>query len=141
MQSIGKIKIKVKNGKYKVMYDDNMRVDYFNEYLEKREALIPSVKVKNLLFKNRKLSLQVEKFLTLEKGAKAKGAVTIHIIITNERGKKLFDQSRTVTSDKKLFDISIQFNWLKKGKYDILVDVKDLLTEKSDTSIIQAASV
>jgi hypothetical protein len=85
--------------------------------------------------------LQVENFLTLEKGAKAKGAVTIHIIITNEQGKKLFDQSKTVTSDKKLFAISIQFNWLKKGKYDIMVDVKDLLTEKSDTSIIKAARV
>jgi hypothetical protein len=140
-QGMGKIKIKVKNGKYKVMYDDNIRADYINEYLEKREALIPSVKVTNLLFKNRKLSLQVENFLTLKKGAKAKGAVTIQIIITNERGKKLFDQSRTVTSDKKLFDISIQFNWLKKGKYDILINVKDLLTEKSDTSIIQAARV
>jgi hypothetical protein len=48
-ESIGKIKIKVKNRKYDVIYDDTMRVDYINEYLEKREALIPWVKVKDLL--------------------------------------------------------------------------------------------
>ncbi|MCI0470394.1 MAG: hypothetical protein L0Y73_01920, partial [Candidatus Aminicenantes bacterium] len=139
-QKPGKIKIKTGNKKYDVRYDDNFRADYLKEYIEKQPPRdqTPDVKVKNLDFKNKNLSLAVADFLVKETGKGTLGSIGINICITDGSGAKVFDQGKTLVSQKNMVTISIPFKDMKPGKYNIVVDVKDLLTGKCGREFTQA---
>lgn len=138
-QKPGRIKIKTSNKKYDVLYDDNFRADYLKEYIEKRKVReqTPDVKVKNLDFKNKNLSLAIVDFLVKETDKGPLGSIGINICIKDSSGAKVFDQGKTLLSKKDIITISIPFKDLKPGKYDMVVDVKDLLTGKNDQAFIQ----
>ncbi len=55
-KKIGRIKVRARDRKYKVLYDDNIRADYIAAYLKKKEAENPAVKVTELAFRDRTLS-------------------------------------------------------------------------------------
>jgi hypothetical protein len=138
-QKPGKIKIKTGNKKYEVLYDDNFRADYLKEYIEKQKSRdqTPDIKVKNLDFKNKNLSLSIAGFLVKETEKGSLSSIGINISIKDSSGVKVFDQGKTLLSQKDIITISIPFKDLKTGRYDIVVEVKDLLTGKNDQAFIQ----
>jgi hypothetical protein len=134
---VGKIKIKVKNKNYRVVYDDNMRADYINDHLEKLTSQTPNIQFRDLVFKKKKLSLIITDFL-MKEGAKGRsGRVNLRIRIKNTNKKILYDKNKILQTQKDIITISIPFNWLEKGKYDVVADVKDLLTGKTEVRFIQ----
>ena len=141
----GKLKIKVNKKKHKVIYDDNMRADYLQNYIAKREADAPaavaaggpSVRITKLEFKNNKLIIAADGFRTRRTSKGGSGKMGIRIQVKNIQGLPIFDQSKALALKKDDVSITIPFN-LKRGRYDIIVDVKDLTTGKSDTKVIKA---
>jgi hypothetical protein len=140
----GKIKITVNKRKHKVIYDDNMRADYLKGYLAKKESQAPvstaggpAIRIKNLEFKDKKLSISVDGFYLQKTSGGPAGKMGIRIRVKNIQGASLFDQQKALALNKDDISITIPFNNLKKGKYDIIVDVKDLLSGKTDTKLIQ----
>jgi hypothetical protein len=136
-KKIGKIKVTVKNKKYTVLYDNNIRADYINEYLQKKEAETPSVKIKGLAFKDKKLSLSIEDFSQTKIKGETLGMLVVRIRIKNAQGQSVFDQSKNLQASKKPLSLSLAFNSLSAGKYDIIVDILDQVSSKSCTEIIQ----
>jgi VWFA-related protein len=133
----GQIKIVVDNKKYKVFYDTNMRADYIKEYVDKKRALSPSIKLNSISFKEKKLAIAISNFLMRKTGAGKKGKISVHVRIKDENNKTVFEKSRFLVPDKKITNITIDFDWIKKGEYNIIVDVSDILTGKTAMEFLQ----
>jgi hypothetical protein len=136
----GKLKIKVNNKKYKVLYDDNFRVDYINEYLQKLEEKIktPDIKIENFSFDRKILAFTVKDYLLKENRETGnngkmtkKGLIKVRIRVKNENNPSLFDQEKKLTAQKDEMEISLgAFQSLKKGEYDFFIDAVDIFTGK-----------
>ena len=131
-EKVGKIKVKVSGRKLKAVYDDNIRADYIKDYISKRGKApqTPTVKINELTFKKKELSVKIAGF-ALGKTAKGSlGRVGVQITIKDKKGVKIFDKGKILSAKQDSISISIPFPGLKKGKYEIIVDVKDFLTGK-----------
>ena len=138
-EKLGKIKIKTNNKKYKVVYDDNMREDYIKTHfseIEKKNK-IPAIHLKALNLEEKKLSVSIVDFLLKKTEKGTVGKIGIHVCIKDSEGKKVFDKGKTLTTNKNIVRISIPFKSLKKGTYDIIVDIKDFLTGKTEQKFIR----
>ena len=133
----GKIKVQVANGKYDVLYDDNMRADYIADHLQQIEKANPTVKFAELSFAARKLSLKLANFKMQNAGGKTSGKLSIRIQIKSPAGEMVFDRNRSFETSKDPVSLSLDFNFLNAGKYDVIVDVQDLLSGKSCTDFLQ----
>ena len=137
----GKLKIKVDNKRYDVLYDDNFRADYINDYLRKLEEKIktPDIKFKDFSFKKKVLAFTVGDYMMgiLEKESKPVGRMHVRIRLVDKGGKSCFNQAKVLTAYKTEMKISLEpFKTMPKGEYTLLIDAKDLLTGK-DTNITQ----
>lgn len=132
----GRLKIKVKNRKCKVLYDDNFRSDYINDYFNQLDTKvkIPGIKIINFSFNNRKISFTVNDFLMRDSDDNTEGKTRIHIRITDDTNQTVFDQERLLTAWDKEINISLypfhKDKEIKKGEYHFLINAQDLLTGK-----------
>jgi len=132
----GKIKIKLRNKKYKLFYDDNIRADYLKEYLEKRRVKTPLIQIGNLKFTKRTLSMAISDFSMEMTGTESKGKILIGIVLKNKKGELVFGKNKIIEASENKVSLSLLFNWLKSGEYTILVNVKDLISEKTAIDIL-----
>jgi hypothetical protein len=131
----GKLKIKVKNRKCDVLYDDNFRADYISEYLEKLEEKLktPDIRVIDFSFKNKVLAFTVKDFLMrkIEGQSAAVGRIKVHIRLVDENNNSLFDQAKVFDAKKDEMKISLPaFQKIGKGNYNFLIDAQDMFTGK-----------
>jgi hypothetical protein len=131
----GRLKIKVKNKKYKVLYDDNFRADYINDYLQKLEKQIqtPDIKIGDFSFKGKVLAFTVRDFLMRETVGESQpvGKIRVRIRLIDKDNNSLFDQQRILTARETEFKISLgAFGKIKRGEYNFLIGAVDLLTGK-----------
>jgi hypothetical protein len=129
----GKLKIKVKDKKYKVFYDNNFRADYINEYLQKLEEKLktPEIKIEEFSFDRKILAFTVKDYLLKEKDENTLGQMKVRIQLKSKDGHSLFDQEKLLTARKTELKVSLGvFKTIKKGEYDFLIDAKDLFTGK-----------
>jgi hypothetical protein len=136
MQKPGKIRVKVNDNRYAVFYDEAMMVDYINDYLGKKVKTTPSIRVGDIQFKEKKLTVVISDFL-MQGGPEGKaGRIDTRVWVTDNKNRVLFDQTRNITANRCTFRITLDFDWLRAGIYNIAVEVADLLTGKSATKII-----
>jgi len=136
-RQVGKIKVAVKEKKYKVLYDDNIRADYINAYLQKKEAENPAVKVSDIVFEAKKLSFTIRDFSRATVEGEAAGRLAVRVRVKNDREQTFFDQSKPLQTSKKTVSLSLSFAFLAGGKYDIIIDVLDQVSGKTCTGVIQ----
>jgi VWFA-related protein len=136
-KKIGKIKVQIANGKYDVFYDNNMRADYINDHLNRIEMANPAIKFQELSFAAKKLSLALTNFKMQNAGGKTSGKLSIRIQIKSPSGEMVFNRSRSFETVKDPVSLSLDFNFLNAGKYDVIVDVQDLLSGKACTDFLQ----
>jgi len=140
---VGKIKIKVADKKYKVVYDDNIRADYIKTYLANQKTVQPqpadsAIQITDLKFADKKLSISVGGFFMRQISPKDQsGKMDVRIRVNNIIGANIFDQRKILDIKKPDITITLPFEDLEKGEYNIVVFVKDLLTNKIDTKLIQ----
>jgi hypothetical protein len=134
---IGKIKVEVRGEKYDVLYDNNIRADYISEYLRRKEAETPAVKISGLSFAGKRLSFAVSDYSLARLKDGAAGMLSVRIRIKNGAGESVFDQNRNLKADKKSLSLSLEFKTLSAGRYDIIVDVLDQVSGKTATEFIQ----
>jgi VWFA-related protein len=134
---IGTINVKTSNKKYNVLYDDNLRADYINEYLKNKEAANPTVKIKGISFIDRTLAFSLQDYeLTKIKFWKA-GMLNVRIRVSNSANQVFFDQTKVLKAGNSTFNLSLKFDFLAAGKYDIVVDVLDQVSGKTCSEIVQ----
>jgi len=136
-KKIGKIQVRVKGNQYDVLYDNNIRADYISEYLKIKEAENPAVKITELSFQEGELSFAIGDFSLAQTKGKTAGMLAVRIRVKNADGQSFFDQNKNLQTDKKRISLTLDFNFLAAGKYDIIVDVLDQVSGKTCTEIIQ----
>jgi hypothetical protein len=138
----GKIRVELtgKNSGYKVVYDKNMRASYIKDFLAKKEAGNPDIKIKEMAFKDKKLQLLINGFLLKKEKKKreASGQVVVHVRVEDKAGKTLFDKNKKLNPANTTTSIEIDFTWMTNGKYYILTDVLDEFTGNTDLEFVQA---
>ena len=136
-RKVGKIKIVTKNPDYSVAYDNNMRDKYIQRYFRKKEMAVPTVKIESADLKGKNLVVKIlDYFFRMENGRHL-GKLKIHIQVVKNSGRVYFNQTKTIVADKKKFKITLNLKNLDPGEYSIVVDVFDLLTDKSDMKYFQ----
>ncbi len=135
---IGKIRVKTGNTKHRVLYDDQMRADYIKDYLKKKKIEIPDIRILNTGFKNKILSIGVKDFfMPKQKDSTSKGKIFVEIEILDSENKVIYDKKKTIVAEKDQISISVDFPWLEKGKYNLIVQVTDIQTGKSSSDFLQ----
>jgi hypothetical protein len=137
-ESHGKITIKVNDARYRLLYDDNSRSDYIAQYLQNKKLVDPTIKVHDLVFENGKLHFAISDFRMNEKNKKITGQLKVAIRISDSGSNVVYDQSRLINANEKNVFINIGFDWLKPGKYVFMIEVRDLLSEKTAMDVLQA---
>jgi hypothetical protein len=133
-----RVRIKLANAKYRLFYDDNVRADYIGEYLRKRKAQDPTLRLNHLQLTATQLQLEIIDFKMTETAKGLRGNLKLNIRIRNEQNQQLYDQNRTFLAKEGRVSVAIDFSWLKPGKYMFLVDACDLLSEKTAMDVLQA---
>ncbi len=136
-KKIGKIKVTVRDKKCDVLYDNNIRADYINDYLKKKAAENPSVKITELSFKTKKLSFVISDFSQAKIKGETAAMLVVRIRIKNAQEQIFFDQSKSLPTAKKDMSLALDFGFLSGGQYDIIVDVLDQVSGKTATEVIQ----
>ena len=135
---IGKIRVEVDNKKYKVLYDNQMRADYIKEYLKKKKLEIPDIRILNTEFKNKILSIDVKDFLiTKQEELPPYGKIFVEIEILDSENKILYDKKKTIAAKTDKVSISIDFPWMQKGRYNLIIQVTDIQTGKTSSDFLQ----
>ncbi len=126
----GKLNVKVSNREYKVLYDDNVRAGYLKKYLKKRARKHKIVEIEKISFEKKKLSIKLKNYKINKNGKEKTGKVNMMITVKNGN-KVIFSENKIVLPLKKEINVDIGFDWIKKGQYDLLIDIKDLLTDRA----------
>jgi hypothetical protein len=133
-EKAGKLKIKVKNKKYKVLYDNNFRADYIDEYIEKLEEKIkvPEIKIENFSFQGKVLVFTVKDYLMKETSSNPVGRMKVRIRLTNsDEALMLYDQEKICIAKNNEMKVSLGvFKRIASGEYHFFIDATDLLTGK-----------
>jgi len=137
-EKVGKIRVKVDNKKFKILYDDQMRVDYIKEYLRKKKMEFPDIQILNTNFRNKVLSIDVKDFLMSKQNKHIqKGKIYFEIEILDSSNKTLYDQKKTIIAEKDHISIAVNFPWMRKGRYNLIVQVTDIQTGKTSSDFLQ----
>jgi hypothetical protein len=72
-----------------------------------------------------------------ELNKKTTGHIKVKIKIQNPENRICYDKAKTIATQKDSFSISIKFPWIKKGRYDIILQVTDMLSGKSTSDFLQ----
>jgi hypothetical protein len=135
-EKAGKIKVRVNNKKFDVLFDDNIRADYIADYIKRRESEAPEVRLEDVKFENRILYFTIRDIVLREIQGKKSGLLNVQVRIKDEENRAIFEQSKNLTPDNTEIHIRISADWLKRGKYNLIIDVEDLYSQKSDFKYI-----
>ncbi len=122
----------------KLFYDDNIRADYIGAYLKRKREQDPQVDLDGMAFAGRKLTLKIANFKIAASGKERAGSLRVAIRIRDEQNRPLYDQGRSFSARESRVDLTVDFPFLKAGRYMFLVEVHDLLTGKTAMDILQA---
>jgi VWFA-related protein len=136
-KKIGKIKVVLAQKGYEVLYDDNRRADYIVDYFKKKELEDPSIMLKNMSFREKKLFFELTQFRMQSISGKSCGHLSVHVQVVSPLRQSVFDQSRRLEAQNDPVSLSLGYNFLLPGKYDVIVEVQDLLSGKSYTDFLQ----
>lgn len=133
-----RVRITLANPRYQLFYDDNIRADYIGEYLKKKKAQDPTLQLNRLQLVENKLQLEIVDFKMAETAKGLRGNLNVAVRIRDEQNQQLYDQNRTFLAKEGHVSVAIDFSWLKAGKYMFLVEVRDLLSEKTAMDVLAA---
>jgi hypothetical protein len=138
----GELNVEVKDKNYKLYFAGTFGAGDFNQYLNSgKDPHSPEARVKDVTFKNKRLSITTAGFQVQKTGKENSGKIAVRIYIKDNRENKiLFYQGKTMAPQKDTVHISLNFQWLEKGSYEIGVLVNDVLTGKSAVKSIAAAA-
>ena len=135
---VGKIRVRVENPNYKILYDDLMRADYIKDYLKKKKLKFPDIRILNTDFRNKVLTIEIKDFLMFGQNSYSrKGNIFFEIEIQDANNNILYEKKKNLIAMKDRVAISVEFSWMKKGRYNLIIQVTDIQTGKSSSDFLQ----
>ena len=65
------------------------------------------------------------------------GQISIRIRINNLQDISIFDKEKILSASKPEVNLNMGFNWIRKGRYEFVIDAKDMISGKIATDFIQ----
>lgn len=127
----GRIKIKVSDDRCRLLYDDNLRSDYIDKYVQEKKLTDPTIQLHDLSFDQKQLNFAISDFWMTEKDKKMAGQLKIVVRIRDSDNILIYDQSRLINAREKKVSLHIGFDWLKPGRLFILVEIHDLFSGRT----------
>lgn len=127
-EALGKIKIKTKNRKYKLIYDDNMRKDYIGEYFKKMELNTPKIKINSLKFKAGYLSFKLNGCLPAKRNSGKTKKIEVSISVLDNNGKIIRKLNRNLSLHKEEVKFSIVLKDIPSTKGLVELKITNLST-------------
>jgi len=137
-EKIEKLQVKVHKRKHKPVYDDNVRTEFTQK--PSRAVIIGSdkeIKLNGIKFEDKKLSFSITDFSQQKTTKGILGSVNVHIQINNMQDNPVFDKSNNLNTKSSESNISLDFKWLNKGRYEIVIEAKDNYTGRMASDFIQ----
>ncbi|MCP4217078.1 MAG: hypothetical protein GY765_20690 [bacterium] len=132
------IKIRLnKKGDYRLSYDNQRRPNYFKKILSKIKMNNPQVKIEHIAFNAPTLSVVVSGMKSIpaaEDKNKKIGKIEAKVMILDENSQVVWDIQKKYRSKSGRSVFLLKPPPLKKGHYNVMVEVKDLLSWKTDAS-------
>lgn len=92
------------------------------------------IRIEDISFKRKTLSMIINGFARDNGKIPAKdqkGKLNVLVRIIDGEGNIVFDKKKTLLAKKESVALSLNFKWLKSGKYFLITDAKDLITGKA----------
>ncbi len=137
-EKIEKLQIKVHKRKHTPVYDDNVRTEFTQK--PARAVLIgmdKEIKLDEIKFEDKKLSFKITEFSQQKTNQGILGSVNVRIQINNMQDNPVFDKSNNFNTKSNESNISLDFKWLNKGRYEIVIEAKDNYTGRMASDFIQ----
>ena len=134
---VGKIRVSVARKECKVIYDDNQRADYINEYLKKMAGAQSNVKIEGLTLTDRRLSLTISGYSLAKLKDGIAGFIGVQIRVKNAQNQNVYNVGKIYKAGSPSFGLSLDLSSLERGRYNVVVDVIDKVGGKTTTDFIQ----
>ena len=96
------------------------------------------VSIEHMAFKDKKLSLILGGFAfdhLQQEESQGVGKLSVRVRISDSQERVVFDKEKALLAQQEKVSLALDFKWLKRGKYDFVIDVRDLLTGKAWTQV------
>jgi hypothetical protein len=122
------IKIEIPGKKYRVVYDDQKRAKAFASARKKVMDQGPGLQIEKIIFHDNRLTVKLNHINMVEYDGKSFGAVQTRIKIQGKGSKPVAKFERTYKGIKEVGVFHAELPLLAKGKYSIVLEVKDLFS-------------
>jgi hypothetical protein len=130
----GSIKVELNNNRFRAVYTEFTRFEGLNRPRDQEKIPTSNIKIEEMTFKNKKLSLTIKDF-AIENIKKTReqpvGKLNVLVRIIDGQNQVVFHKEKALLAHKESVFLSLDFKWLKKGKYHAFIDVKDFITGKA----------
>jgi hypothetical protein len=133
------IKVELDNKRYQAVYTDFTRSEGLKRLLDQEKIPTSNIKIEKMTFKNKKLSLTIRDFAidNIKKtGEQPVGKLNVLVRIIDSQNQLVFNKEKALLAQKQSVFLSLDFKWLKKGKYHAFIDVKDFITGKAWAQVL-----
>ena len=138
-EKVGKVRIEVKDRRYKPVYDKRVTGYYLEQFMKKQENLLGGFRLEKVNISNKLLHILINLKHTAEKTNIQVDEFTLRIRIKDSLNRYLFDEKKIVKPIKEMVRISVPFPQLDSGKYYVMVDIRDLRTGKTDFRFLETS--
>ena len=126
------------NNRYQAVYSNFTRSEALNRFHDREKMLTSTIKIEDITFKNKKLSLTIRDFAigNIKKTRdQPMGKLNVLVRIIDSQDQVVFHKEKALLAQKESVFLSLGFKWLKKGKYHAFIDVKDFITGKARAQV------
>ncbi|MCP5049495.1 MAG: hypothetical protein GY940_20155 [bacterium] len=124
-----KLKVTVEgNRKYRLVYDDQKRVKAFRIAKNKVDRKKPDIEIEKLNYASSTLNVRLNNIKMVDYGDETFGAVKAVIKIMKKKNRTVAKLTRTFRSTGESGIFRVKLPKLARGKYDIVLEVKDLFS-------------
>lgn len=136
----GKVKVTVTNPSYprlQIVYDNQQRPAYFQKIAKKVEKQIPYIRIRQIRHKDGVLSMVINgAHMTADKdGGAIQGRLLLNVKLLNQNAVLLSSAQKAFKTKASDFPISLRLPGIKKGVYQVLLEVNDLNSSRNDLDI------
>jgi len=133
----GKIRVEVDRPGCQLIYDDHIKSFYYDEFLARRNKGTRGIRLDEVTFTDRRLGIRIAGFYMPDTPEKSPARIHLRIRVKDQTHVDVYDQQKTLMPSNPTVRISIPMMELHRGKFSVLVDVKDLQTGRTAFRLLE----
>lgn len=132
----GTVKVRLPDKKYRVVYDNQQRPRYMRRAVEAKKKAIPDIRFQKVELKDGLIYAFISGVrLEAEKEGGKKGKLLLGIKILNKQVQEAAATKKGFTCWADTVPVRLRLPALKKGEYQVVLEVNDVLSGKNDVEL------